>query len=113
MFSYVFYNVSHCYLLLVIDEFQLVILCIYSVPWNQNTILGYFAEEFSAAYCGAMFLLLNGVILLLFISICVNHRAFHKMVEHFIEKWSSIDSNSIEDEQFIRDLLKFHTSIKE
>lgn len=56
----------------------------------------------------------NGTILLLFISMCLHHRAFYKMMKNSIDKLNQKSNDEIRcDEKFLRDLIQFHISSKE
>lgn len=57
----------------------------FSLPWDQMTSAGYFAEVLSSISFGYVCFDLNGVQLLFFISLCIHHQAFSKMFEHSIE----------------------------
>lgn len=82
-------------------------------PWNQATLAGYLAEDFYIIFVAVVFGFVAGMILLLFISICIYHLAFYKMFEHSINKWNQNINEHQNDEQFIFDLIRFHIEVKE
>lgn len=49
------------------------------MPWNQNTLWGWFNEILFSAVAGGSYLFVNPAFLTLFISICQHHRAFNQM----------------------------------
>lgn len=81
-------------------------------PWNQTTLAGYLGEDFYIIYFAVIFGVVAGLLLLLFISICIFHLAFYKMVKHSIEQWNEKHDRSTNDEQFIFGLISFHIEIK-
>ena len=77
------------------------------------TISGYFGEQMALILCGGLYMIGLGVILLLFVSICVHHQAFCKIFEYSIDEWNQCDDKNQNDEKFIFDLMQFHISVKE
>lgn len=82
-------------------------------PWNQTTVIGYLGEDFYIIYFASIYGIVAGLILLLFISICIFHLTFYKMIEHLINEWNQNRHRFPNDEQFVRDLIGFHVEIKE
>lgn len=75
---------------------------------------GYLAEIASSILLLFSYMIANGTILLLFISMCLHHRAFYKMMKHSIDKLNQKSNDEIRcDEKFLRDLIQFHISSKE
>lgn len=91
---------------------NIIKLFFFSVPWNQSTLSGYIGEENFICYCGGTYMVSDGVILLLFISICTHHQAFYDVFANTIDQWNRRDANQ-NDEQFIFDLMRFDILIKE
>lgn len=81
-------------------------------PWNQQTPLGYFGEIITCLLSGEAYLIPNGALLLLFICISLNHRAFYKRFEYSVRKFDEFDA-SRDDKVLICDIIQFHISIKE
>lgn len=77
-----------------------------SLPWNQTTILGYFGEICFTVIASETYLIVTGVFLILFISICNHHQAFYDIFKQ------SINECNRHDEKFIRGLIQFHISTK-
>lgn len=112
------------------------------MPWNQGTLLGYSGEIASIMIFSVTFFLLNGLFLLLFISLCKNstflflkntfpnanllpftyqitlftlgiyHETFYEIVDHAKDEFNRTDENRCND-KFLGDLIRFHASIKE
>lgn len=91
-------------------HFDLVIIFLYSFPWNQTTPIGYLAELCFHLVSAQVYLLSNGIFLLLFISICWNHRTFYIMFQHSIDGLSQTKKET--DKVLLCDLIRFHMSIK-
>lgn len=79
-----------------------------SWPWNQATFMGYVGEIVAIITGCALYLLVGGIVLLLFISICLHHQAFHKLFEHLVYHKSKKC-----DKVFLCDLIRFHITVKE
>lgn len=56
---------------------------------------------------------MDGAILVLFIAMCMHHRAFHEIIKQKIENWNFFERNRGCDEKFICNLVDFHVSIQE
>lgn len=88
----------------------------FSSPWDKTTMLGYFGEIVQTWIAAEIYLIVNGVALVLFISICIHHRAFYKIFKHSIHEWNSCQKNQNHDEDrgsiFVRDLIHFHILVK-
>lgn len=81
------------------------------MPWNQSTYVGYVGEiGFSVVTCEAYFLV-DGLLLLLFISICLYFRSFREILKNSIRIRNQFDGNRF-DHEFLCDLIRFHISIK-
>lgn len=59
-----------------------------SLPWDQSTPIGYFAEICYDIFVSQSYLIFNGAFLILFVSLCYHFRTFDEMNEHLIEKIS-------------------------
>lgn len=84
----------------------------FSLPWDQETPLGYFGEICISMICIEAYLLDNGALVLLFISMCLHHQAFYKMFQHSLLKLNRPDKNR-NDKKHICNLIRFHISVKE
>lgn len=81
------------------------------MPIDQTTLIGYVSEiVFCISFAGAYFIA-NGALLLLFVSICLHHAAFSKVVQHRIAKLS-VRQKEQSDAELLRDLVRFHVSVK-
>lgn len=83
-----------------------------SLPWNQETLFGYFSEICISMICIEAYLIDNGELLLLFISMCLHHQAFHRMFQNSLKKLDRINKNR-NNEEYICGLIRFHISVKE
>lgn len=89
-----------------------------SLPWDQSSVVGYLGEVFHITIATKVYLIVNGVPLMLFISICTQHRAFYPIFKHSIDKWNARDKiqqiqHHRDGKKFICGLIRFHLSVKE
>lgn len=85
----------------------------FSLPWNQNTPIGYLCEACVVFCTGCAYIIVNGSILILFFSICLHHRAFYQMIHHNLQNFNRCDEMKRDNEEFLCKLIRFHISIKE
>lgn len=85
---------------------------IFSLPFDQQTLLGYFGEEALSIFTAEFYLIVNGSILLLFIGICLHHQAFFKIFHHGVSKLNHFHEDQ-NDEQLLCELVQFHILAKE
>lgn len=83
-----------------------------SLPWNQETPLGYFGEICISMVCIEAYLIDNGALLLLFISMCLHHRTFFIMFENTLKKLNHLKQKH-HQKQLICNLIRFHISVKQ
>lgn len=84
----------------------------FSLPWNQQSLTGYFfmtCLDISTVESDFFF---NGSILLLFIFICFHHQAFYKRFEYLVQKLEVPDKKR-NDKNFLHELIQFHILVKE
>lgn len=96
---------------LISFQFLFCILKFISLPWNQNTLLGYFGEMIFTLVSGESYLLFNGTFILLFVSICWHHQTFHEILQNSLHKFDSFDSKR-NSHEFLCELLHFHNAAK-
>lgn len=84
----------------------------HSLPWNQQAVIGYALEIFFDIIVAETYLTVNGVFLLLFISMCFHHQAFHRMFRHSLIKFEGSDEQRIDKKQLCN-LINFHLETKE
>lgn len=58
------------------------------------------------------YLFVNGIVLALFISVCVHHRAFFDIFNHLVSKWDFHNADRC-DENFLCNLIRYHVTIKQ
>lgn len=80
------------------------------LPWNQNTLSGYFSEIFFDILTGEAFLT-SGSFILFFISLCLHHQAFYFVFQHLVRKLGKM-SEKRNDEDTLRKMIRFHISVK-
>lgn len=84
---------------------------LFSLPWDQETFLGYVAEIICIVVTDEGYLLTSGAVLLLYISMCLHLRAFYEMFQHLLRERER--PNRVENsEEFICDVIRFHNSVK-
>lgn len=83
-----------------------------SLPWDQRTPQGYFGEVIFDVFMGHAYLFCNFTFLLLFVSICWHHQAFHKMFEHTSRKLNNHD-RSRNNTEFVCNLIRYQISVRE
>lgn len=84
----------------------------HSLPWDQRTPLGYFSELIFSYLYAASYLISNGTLFLLFISICLHHLAFYEIVQYSLDKLDQPDGNRNEQIKVFYDLIQFHILVK-
>lgn len=84
----------------------------FSLPWDQSTLYGYSAQIAFSIIINEAYMIANGAPLLLFISICLHHRAFYQMFLHSVCKLNCADEKQNDLEVLIQ-LIRFHMTIKE
>lgn len=81
------------------------------LPWNQQTIQGYTAMTFLSIFFGHVNLTLNGATLVLFISLCLHHRAFYRIFDSIAMKLEKPDKfRNVPD--ILNEMVRFHISVK-
>lgn len=80
------------------------IININSVPWNQNTPLGYCVLSLYCHLIGQAYLFGCGVFLVMFISLCRYHQTFSEIYQHI--------GRSARSKQVLVDTIEFHGDIK-
>lgn len=114
IFSFIYIMLCKCFLIYEFNMIKWKKNSLSSLPWNQTSLLGYFAETCFEIIAGMTYYLINGVMMLLYISLCIHDQAFYHMVKHSIDKWTlTNDKNDGNNEQFLRNLIRFHISAKE
>lgn len=83
-----------------------------SLPWNQETLVGYIGEIWFDVIVSESYFITNGAILLLFMSICLHHQAFYRMFEKSVQELDHFDSKR-NDEELLCNLIRFHVRSKE
>lgn len=81
-------------------------------PWNQSTPIGYLGEVCCSIMPAESYLFINGVLLLLFISMCLLNRAFHDRFQYTLQMFDH-SNNGQRSKTILCELIQFHNSIKE
>lgn len=82
----------------------------FSLPWNQETPLGYSAEIGFNIAIDQAYMISNGALLLLFISICMNHQAFNEIICQMVAKLNEGPNDNMEN---LAEIIRFQMKIKE
>lgn len=87
---------------------------IFSLPWNQNTFVGWLGMLFCATIASMVYFLLNSIFLSLFASICEFHQAFYMNFDVILNKLSQeINAKKVEYHKVQLILIEFiQNSIK-
>lgn len=106
-----------------LDSFILNRLCIFifcstkSLPWNEDTFIGWFCTFMYSIIFAGTYLLLNAYILTGFVTICVQFHSFRIHFEQIISKLNRISEKDaeygIKIERILCEAMKFHIMIKE
>ncbi|XP_055305850.1 odorant receptor 4-like [Sitodiplosis mosellana] len=80
-------------------------------PWNQHTVMGYCVEICADIICGFCYFFYNGIVLLMFISICWHHRAFCQIIGHLVRKLDQRDTSQ-NDKVLLSKLIRSHIQFK-
>lgn len=84
----------------------------YSSPWNQTSLSGYFIEMTFQTMACEDYLIFNGSLLLLLLSMCWHHQTFFKMLDFTLHKFDHPDKNR-NDEELLCWLIRFHIAAKQ
>lgn len=84
---------------------------IHRLPWNQATLLGFISEVFFTFLLFESYLTINITVMLLFISIVLNHRAFYKMFRHSFRQMDHPDKKRNVKQELCKQ-IQFHNSVK-
>lgn len=84
----------------------------FSLPWNQTTPSGYFGEMICNLWFAESYLISNGAIIVMLLSMMFHHQAFYKMIHHTLDTLNTPDKNR-DDKKLLCKLIRFHISIKE
>lgn len=88
-----------------------------SLPWNEETPLGYIAEIGFNIAIDQAYMISNGALLLLFISICLHHQAFSQII--MCQMTTKLNTNDDQQQcecdntENLADIVRFQITIKE
>lgn len=83
-----------------------------SFPWNQTTIIGYFAELSFGVLSAESYLIAIGSLVLLFISLCQHFHGFSQMYQLLLDEFNCPTDERITQQRLCK-LIKSHVSVKE
>lgn len=83
---------------------------LFSLPWDQHTLIGYIGEVVFTIIFGGAFFICNGAYLIFFISICWHLKALSKMFQHSAQKLNEPNDDR-DDEEYICGLIQFQNEI--
>lgn len=86
-------------------------MCCISLPWNQETPIGYIAEMVFGIIAVESLQIVLYSSLAIFISICFHHAAFNEMFKYKLREFElpEIERNN---GKIVKDLIQFHTAAK-
>lgn len=97
----------------MISKWQFYLFTIrHSLPWDQTTPFGYFMEMCVSLPFGAAYYIINGTLLILFVSICLHHQAFYEMFSYSVNSLQVVHGHHIK-KKILNDLVRFHIAVKE
>lgn len=82
-----------------------------SLPWSNESIVGYVGEIIADIIIFDLFIFIVGHLFLLFISLCIHLFAFNRMYANFVNELDN--ANDEKDKvRIIRKVIEFHVDIK-
>lgn len=81
------------------------------MPWDYRTPLGYTGEILFGILLSEAYLIGNGSILMLFVCICLHHKAFYRMFEHSVRKIDHIH-RELDVRNQLCEIIRFYVSAK-
>lgn len=81
------------------------------MPWNQTTPFGYVWGSLFSITAGTSYFIINGAVLLIFVSICLHHQAFYEMFLHSINEFERLKNKQNGKQQLCK-VIDFHTTTK-
>lgn len=83
-----------------------------SLPWNQETLVGYFGEIFYDTLTTEAGLFVYGSITVIFIFMCLHDQAFYEMIESAVKIFGHTEEGEIPSQSLCK-LIRFHISARE
>lgn len=83
-----------------------------SLPWDQSTYLGYFAEISFNALNFLCFVTANGAFFLLFMFMSYHHQAFYDIFKHSMAEIDCCSDANEFNKKSLCDFIEYHVSIK-
>ena len=74
------------------------------MPWDQTTVVGYLCKLIFSISVAEVFFLFRGSLVLLYISMCLQHQAFYKRFRYSLQNLANENRN---DQEFLSDLIQF------
>lgn len=68
----------------------------FSLCWDQTTPFGYFALTSLSTLFAASYSIINGVVVLTFVSLCLHHRAIYEIFRGLVNRLNSKNDNNKE-----------------
>lgn len=90
----------------------LQILIFFRLPWNQNTLYGYIGEILFTYFSCESYLFVNGPIVVLFVSMCLHHRAFYEMFNYSLHEMD-VPNKKKNDKLELWKIIQFQNLVKE
>lgn len=87
------------------------VLDFHSLPWDCETAIGYFGEIAFHLVAGQGYSFFNAALVLLFIAISLNHQAFRKIHQNWLQRFNKVD-NRRNNKKHLCKIIKFEIMIK-
>lgn len=103
------------HLILIRSWYFMIFSLFFSLPWNQQSLIGCIASRLYALLFGQSYVVLNGVTGSYFVSIVHHHNAFYQHYTALCEQINEIsvmENNGPQAKYTIIKLIKFHTAAK-
>lgn len=84
----------------------------FSLPWNQSTPFGYLAETCYSFFVTQIYVILNGAIFLLFISLSLHFQAFGEMFQGLMRKLRNNPTQIIRNRKTLHEAMNLQSAVR-
>lgn len=81
------------------------------MPWDYHTPLGYSGEVIYGVLLSEAYLIGNGSILMLFVCMCLHHKAFYRIFRDYTRKLDHI-CGELQAKNHFHETIQFYVSVK-
>lgn len=82
------------------------------MPWDLTTPIGYICGSLFSITAGTSYFIINGTVLLIFVSIGLHHQAFYEMFLHLINEFERLKEKQ-NGKQHLCKVIDFHATTKQ